>query len=320
MASGNLTAVVFGGGGFIGRHFIRRLAKTGAVVRLPSRHVSRMGFLRTAGVVGQIVPEMMSSFDDAELAGAIAGADVVVNLIGILSENKKGAFERIHAELPGRIAREAAAAGVKRLVQVSALGAAADSASVYARSKAAGESLVREAFPEAVILRPSIVFGPEDQFFNRFAAMAGMSPALPLIGGGATRFQPVYVGDVADAIMAALARPDARGRIYELGGPLTYSFKELMELLLREIGAKRLLVPIPWGIAGMQAGVAERLPGKPLTRDQVELLKHDNVLSGSLPGLSDLGVQPTAAELILPTYLDRFRKGGRFGQGDRAYR
>jgi NADH dehydrogenase len=305
MASGNLTAVVFGGGGFIGRHLVRRLAKTGAVVRVPSRHVSRLGFLRTAGVVGQIVPEMIATFDDAELRAAIQGADYVINLIGILSEDRKGAFDRVHADLPGRIAAAASAAGVKRLVQVSALGVSADSASSYARSKAAGEAKVRAAFPAATILRPSIVFGPEDQFFNRFAAMAGMSPALPLIGGGMTRFQPVYVGDVADAIMAALTRSDAPGKIYELGGPVTYTFKALMELLLAEIGAKRLLVPIPWGIARMQGAFAENLPGKPLTRDQVALLKQDNVLS---------------VEVILPTYLDRFRKGGRFGQGNRAYR
>ncbi len=320
MASGNLTAVVFGGGGFIGRHLVSRLAKTGAVVRVPSRHVSRLGFLRTAGVVGQIVPEMMATFDDAELKGAIEGADYVINLIGILSEDRKGAFDRVHADLPGRIAAASSAAGVKRLVQVSALGVSADSASTYARSKAAGEAKVRAAFPLATILRPSIVFGPEDQFFNRFAAMAGMSPALPLIGGGMTRFQPVYVGDVADAIMAALSRPDAPGKIYELGGPVTYTFKALMELLLTEIGAKRLLVPIPWGIARMQGAFAEKLPGKPLTRDQVALLKQDNVLSGAAPGLAELGIQPTAVELILPTYLDRFRKGGRFGQGNRAYR
>jgi NADH dehydrogenase len=319
MARDNLTIVVFGGGGFIGRHLVRRLAKTGATIRVPSRHVSRLGFLRTAGVVGQIVPEMMSTFDNAELAGAIDGADQVVNLIGILTENRKGGFDRIHAELPARIAAVASAAGATRLVQVSAIGASADSASSYARSKAAGEAAVRERFPAATIIRPSIVFGPEDQFFNRFAAMAGMSPALPLIGGGTTRFQPVYVGDVADAIMAALNRPEAAGAVYELGGPTVYTFKELMELLLKEIGLKRLLVPIPWGIAQMQAGIAENVPGKPLTRDQVELLRHDNVVSGTLPGLTELGIQPTAAELILPTFLDRFRKGGRFSQGNRAY-
>ncbi len=319
MVTGNLTAVVFGGGGFIGRHLVRRLGKAGVTVRVPSRHVSRLGHLKTAGVVGQIVPEIIGAFDDAELAAAIDGADIVVNLIGILAPTRSDGFDRIHSSIPGRIAQAAAAAGVKRLIHVSALGADANSLSDYAKSKAAGEGAVRQAFPMATILRPSIVFGPEDKFFNRFAAMALLSPVLPLIGGGHTKFQPVYVGDVADAIMAAATRADAQGKIYELGGPATYSFRELMELLLAEIGIKRLLVPVPWGVARFQAGIAEMIPGKPLTRDQVELLKHDNVLSGTAPGLSQLGIQPTAAELILPTFLDRFRKGGRLGQQGRAY-
>jgi NADH dehydrogenase len=319
VVTGNLTAVVFGGGGFIGRHLVRRLGKAGVTVRVPSRHVSRLGHLKTAGVVAQIVPEIIGAFDDAELAAAIDGADIVVNLIGILAPTRGDGFDRIHSSIPGRIAQAAAAAGVKRLIHVSALGADANSLSDYAKSKAAGEGAVRQAFPMATILRPSIVFGPEDKFFNRFAAMALLSPVLPLIGGGHTKFQPVYVGDVADAIMAAATRADAQGKIYELGGPATYSFRELMELLLAEIGIKRLLVPVPWGVARFQAGIAEMIPGKPLTRDQVELLKHDNVLSGTAPGLSQLGIQPTAAELILPTFLDRFRKGGRLGQQGRAY-
>jgi uncharacterized protein YbjT (DUF2867 family) len=314
MVADNLTAVVFGGGGFIGRHLVRRLGKAGMTVRIPSRHVSRLGALRTAGVVGQIVPEIVGSFDEAELAATIQGADIVVNLIGILAESRANSFTRLHATVPGLIARACATAGVKRLIHVSALGADAHSKSAYATSKAAGEAAVLEAFPKATILRPSIIFGPEDKFFNRFAAMALLSPVLPLIGGGHTKFQPVYVGDVADAIMAAATRPDAQGKIYELGGPSTYSFKELMELLLAEMGVRRFLAPLPWGLSSFQARIAEWIPGKPLTRDQVELLKQDNVLSGAAPGLADLGIQPTAAELILPTYLDRFRKGGRMSQ------
>lgn len=307
-------AVVFGGGGFIGRHLVRRLAKQGAVVRVPSRHVSRLGFLRTAGMVGQIVPEMIDVYDDVELAAAIEGADVVVNLIGILAESGRATFETVHSTLPGRIAAAAAKAGVSRLVQVSAIGASEHSASAYARSKAAGEAATLAAFPNATIVRPSIVFGPEDQFFNRFASMSSISPVLPLIGGGETRFQPVYVGDVADGIMAILNRPESEGRIYEFGGPGTYSFRDLMAMMLKEIGANRLLAPIPWGLASFQAGLLEKLPIKMLTRDQVELLKVDNVASGGLPGLADLGITPTAVEVILPTYLDRFRRGGRFGQ------
>jgi len=313
MATGSMTAVVFGGGGFIGRHLVRRLGKAGAIVRVPSRHPTRLGYLRTAGVVGQIVPELVGPFDDEELAATIQGADVVINLIGILAEGGANSFDRIHAMLPGRIAAAAAAAGVKRLVHVSAIGADAHSASAYARTKAAGEEAVRAAFPQATIVRPSIVFGPEDKFFNRFAGMALMSPVLPLIGGGDTKFQPVYVGDVADGIMAVLKTPESAGKTYEFGGPETYSFKQLMELMLAEIGIKRLLVSLPWGLARFQAGFAQHLPGAPLTPDQVELLKHDNVLSGTAPGLTDLGIQPAAPELMLPTFLDRFRKGGRTG-------
>jgi NADH dehydrogenase len=318
MAFGTRTATIFGGGGFIGRHLVKRLAAGGTVVRVPSRHVSRLGYLRTTGMVGQIVPEIVDVAVDLELEGAMRGSDVVVNLIGILAERRPGDFDRIHRELAERIANIAGAAGVKRLVHVSALGAAVDGLSAYARSKAAGERAVSAVFPQATILRPSIVFGPEDGFFNRFAAMARISPVLPLIGGGRTRFQPVYVGDVADAAMAALDRADAPGRTYELGGPGIYSFRALMELMLAEIDRKRALVTVPWGLARLQGSLLERLPAPPLTRDQVESLKTDNVLSGELAGLDALGVTPTAAELILPTYLDRFRAGGRFNVRGRA--
>jgi uncharacterized protein YbjT (DUF2867 family) len=313
MAIGYVRAVVFGGGGFIGRHLVRRLSNSGAVVSVPSRHVSRLGHLRTAGVVGQVVPEIMSTFDDDELAAAITGCDVVINLIGILAESRRDSFERLHAALPGRVAAVAAAVGAKRLIHVSALGADAHSPSAYARSKAAGEAAVLDAFPRATIIRPSIVFGPEDQFFNRFAGMSMISPALPLIGGGHTRFQPVYVGDVGRGIMAAMLDPATAGKLYEFGGPRIYSFRDLMETMLSQIGAKRLLVPVPWGLAHVIARFAQLLPGAPLTPEQVELLKHDNVMSPSALGLADLGILPTAPELILPTYMDRFRKGGRTG-------
>jgi NADH dehydrogenase len=313
MTFGSMTAVVFGGGGFIGRHLVRRLGKAGMVVRVPSRHPTRLSYLRTAGVVGQIVPELVGPLDNEELAATIRGADIVINLIGILTESGNSKFDGIHAKLAGRIATAAAAAGVKQLVHVSAIGADEHGAAAYARTKAAGEAAVRAAFPKATIVRPSIVFGPEDKFFNRFAGMALMSPVLPLIGGGLTRFQPVYVGDVADGIMAVLKTPGAAGKTYEFGGPKTYSFRELMELMLAEIGISRLLAPLPWGLASFQAKFMQHLPGAPLTPDQVELLKHDNVLSGTAPSLTDLGIQPAAPELILPTFLDRFRKGGRTG-------
>ena len=318
MAIGDKTAAVFGGGGFIGRHLVRRLARNGTVIRVPTRHAARVKVLRTAGVVGQIVPEMIDVFDDAELAAAIQGADLVVNLIGILYQTRKDSFVKVHEELPGRIARLSADLGVKRLVHVSALGASLDSRSVYACTKAAGEAAVRAVFPQATILRPATVFGPEDDFFNRFAAMSLMSPALPLVGGE-TRFQPVYVGDVADAIMASLERADAPGRTYELGGPAALTFRQLMQKLMAATGRHRLLVPVPWGVAHLLGSIGEWSPGAPpLTRDQVELLKQDNVLSGQAPGLSDLGIRATALDVILPTYLDRFRPGGRFSKESRV--
>jgi NADH dehydrogenase len=216
------------------------------------------------------------------------------------------------------MARAAAAAGIKHFVQVSAIGADAGSPSAYARSKAAGEAAVRAALPAAVILRPSIVFGPEDGFFNRFAALAQFLPALPLIGGGHTRFQPVYVGDVADAIMAALDNPASAGQTYELGGPRAYSFKELMTLMLAEIHRERMLVPVPFFVASLQAMVLERLPAPLLTRDQVKLLQRDTVVTPGAPGLRELGIAPSAVEAIIPTYLDRFRPGGRFSPAPRT--
>jgi uncharacterized protein YbjT (DUF2867 family) len=303
---------VFGGSGFIGRHLIKRLAKTGAIITVATRRPEGAKFLKSMGDVGQIVPIAVDIFNDADIATAVAGADAVVNLIGILAEGGKQRFKTVQGDAPGRIARAAADAGVKHFVQVSAIGADAQSPSAYASSKATGEAGVREAFPKAVILRPSIVFGPEDQFFNRFAAMAQIAPALPLIGGGLTKFQPVYVGDVAEAIMAALLNGDAAGKTYELGGPRVYSFKELLELILSLIKRKRPLITLPWGLATLQASVLELLPGAPLTRDQVTLLKRDNVVQAGALTLADLSIPATAVELIVPSYLDRFRLGGRF--------
>ncbi|MBI1207907.1 MAG: sugar nucleotide-binding protein [Azospirillum sp.] len=306
----NKIVTVFGGSGLIGRHLMGRLARTGALIRVASRHPSRAGFLKTAGSVGQIVPVVVDLTDDGSVARAVDGASQVINLVGILYESGRSTFQTVQAEAPGRIARAAKAVGAERLVHISAIGADPGSSAVYARTKAAGELAVRTEFPNATILRPSIVFGPDDNFFNQFAWMAKMAPALPLIGGGHTRFQPVYVGDVADAIMAALREPAAASRTYELGGPRVYTFKELMELLLAEIGRKRLLVPVPWSVAMLKAMVLEKLPHPLLTRDQVELLKTDNVVGRDALGLKDLGVSPTTAELILPTYLSRFRPGG----------
>ena len=245
----------------------------------------------------------------AAVAEAVHGARAVINLVGILTEQRPGDFQRIHADGAGRIAQAAEAAGVRQLVHVSAIGADPASPSLYARSKAAGEAAVRAAFPAATILRPSIVFGPEDDFFNRFGAMAQISPALPVIHG-ATRFQPVYVGDVADAILASLARPDAGGQTYELGGPKIWSFRDLLAYILQQTGRKRFLVTIPNCVAKVQAAVLERLPGKLLTQDQLVQLGRDNVVADSAAGLAALGVTPVPLELVVPAYLARFRPDG----------
>ena len=312
-----MRATVFGASGFIGRYVVRRLAAEGAQVVAAVRHPDAALFLKPMGNVGQITPVRAPVTDERAAAAAIAGSDVVVNLVGILYEHGRQTFDAVHRDGAGRVARLAAAAGAARLVHVSAIGADVAAPALYAQSKARGEEAVRREFPGATILRPSIVFGPEDDFFNRFAAMAKLSPALPLIGGGATRFQPVYVGDVADAVAAALADPATAGRTYELGGPTVYSFADLMRLMLEQTGRHRLLVPVPFGLARLKAWFLEKLPVPPLTRDQVLMLERDNVVGGA-PGLADLGIRPTAAETVLPTYLDRYRKGNLFPQ--RNYR
>jgi uncharacterized protein YbjT (DUF2867 family) len=306
----NRRVCVVGGSGFIGRYVVKRLAARGAVVSVVSRHASEAQFLKPMGDVGQIALIDADLADEAALAAALEGASAVVSSVGILYERGRQRFRLLHADGPARLARLAAAAGARHFVHVSALSADARAASAYARSKAEGEAAVKAAFPAATVLRPSLVFGPEDDFFNRFGAMARMAPALPLVGGGGTRFQPVYVGDVADAVMAALERPEAAGKTYELGGPAVLSFRELMELLLAEIGRRRLLVPMPFGLAGLAAFFMEFMPKPMLTRDQVQLLQRDSVVTPSASGLTDLGITPTALELVLPTYLNRFRRAG----------
>lgn len=305
-------ATVFGGSGFLGRYVVKRLARQGWVVRVAVRNPQSALFLQPLGDVGQIVRLPVALQDETAVRKAVEGADAVFNLVGILYEKGRQTFDAVHHQGARRIAEAAAGAGVRQLVHVSAVGADPKSPSAYARSKAQGEQAVREAFPEAAILRPSLVVGPEDDFFNRFAVLARLSPALPLIGGGHTRFQPAYVGDVADAVMAAVAEPERAGRTYELGGPHVYTFKELMQLLLKEIRRKRLLVPVPFTLAEAEATLLEMLPVPPLTRDQVILLRIDNVVSGKYPGFADLEIDPHAIEVILPSYLHVYRPGGRF--------
>lgn len=301
---------VFGGSGFIGRYLVQRLAGRGWVVRVAVRRPQAALFLKPLGDVGQIVPIAASLLREDTVAAAVDGAACVVNLVGILYESRRQTFAAIHAEGARRVAAAAKEAGAERLVQVSALGADARSSSAYARSKAAGEQAAMAAFPGVTIVRPGIVFGPEDEFFNRFASMARVLPALPLIGGGRTRFQPVFVGDVADAVMAILEKPETRGRTYELGGPRVYTFRELMVLLLREIGRRRLLLPLPFWVAKLQALILERLPIPPLTVDQVRLLEHDNIVQPGALGCADLGIEPKSAEVMIPAYLDRHRRRG----------
>jgi uncharacterized protein YbjT (DUF2867 family) len=302
-------ATVFGGSGFIGRYIVKRLAHTGFVVRVAVRDPERALFLKPMGAVGQVVPLYASLTNEPTVHRAVEGADLVVNTVGILSERRSGDFQRIHAEGAGLVARLAASAGVARLVHISAIGADPNAASRYAATKGIGEAMLREAFAAATILRPSLVFGPEDALFNRFAGMARLMPIMPVVCGD-TRFQPVYVGDLADAVMAASARQDAIGVVYELGGPRVWQFRELLAYILKETGRKRRLVDIPIGLARLQARFMELVPGKPLTRDQLLMLQQDNVAAADMPGLHELGIVPTPVELVVPSYLRRFRPGG----------
>lgn len=299
--------VVFGGSGFIGRYLVKRLAAAGHPVRVACRDVERAKFLKPMGAVGQISPMLTNVRFPASVAAACEGMDWVVNLVGILYQSGAQHFDSVQAEGADTIAKAAAAAGASRLVHVSAIGADPDSDSLYAQSKAAGEAAVKAAFPAATVIRPSVVFGPEDDFFNRFANLARCSPVLPLIGGGHTKMQPVYVGDVADAICTALEDDACAGETYELGGPRTLSMKEIMEYTLVEAGMKRLLLPLPSAIAAVQASLLELLPKPPLTRDQLKLLAQDNVVSEGANGLADLGITPTPVEAVVPRYLGRFR-------------
>ena len=316
-------AVVFGGSGFIGRNVVRELARRGWRVRVGVRRPHQSQFLRPMGAVGQIQLSQVNIRHRPSIAEALKGADAVVNLVGVLFQDGANGFAAVQSAGAASIAQLSAEAGIKNLVHLSAIGADAEGDSIYARTKGEGEKAVLDAVPSATILRPSIVFGPEDGFFNRFATMATLTPftPLPLIGGGKTQFQPVYVDDVADAVCAALEQSDAKGRILELGGPGIYTFRELMEIMLREIGRKRLLAPLPAPVASL-IGFFGQLAGKlpfvepVLTQDQAKLAMIDNVVNtdGSVGTLADLGIEPQALEAILPTYMEPFRKYGQFAE------
>ena len=304
-----MLVTVFGGGGFIGRHIVQRLAAAGHSIRIAGRDTERAARLCTMGGVGQITPVAASVTDEASCVRAIAGSDLVINLVGILFESRAGDFQRIQAEGAGRVARLAAAAGAKQFLHLSAIGADAASPSLYAQTKAAGETAVLAAFPGAIILRPSVVFGPDDQFFNRFAGLAAMLPFMPVVAGD-TRFQPVYVGDVADAALAALADPAAPGKVFELGGPRVMSMRQVLRYILDVTGRQRPMIALPEGFVRLQARLGELLPTPPLTRDQLILLGKDNVVSPNALGFQALGIEPKAVEAIVPGYLSRFRVGG----------
>ncbi len=314
-ANNDTLITVFGGSGFLGRHVVRALARQGYRIRPAVRRPDLAFHLQPMGRVGQIHPVQANLRYPASVEAAVRGADVVINLVGILFERGKQRFDTVQAVGAESVALAASAYGA-RMVHVSAIGADENSASAYARSKGMGEQLVLAARPDATVLRPSVVFGPEDDFFNRFGAMARMSPVLPLIGGGETKFQPVFVGDVAQAIVKAAGGRAKGGTIYELGGPEVRSFKQLMEYVLTVTERRRLLVPLPFGLAKLKAFFLQFMPTPLLTPDQVELLRADNVVSGSAIDegrtLAGLGIEPAALEAIVPSYLWRFRKTGQF--------
>jgi len=306
---------VFGGSGFVGGQVVRALAKAGHRVRVAVRNPNLAYRMRMLGDVGQIEVVQANVRNAPSVARAVEGAEAVVNLVGVLWESGRQKFQTLHVMGAKTVAEQAKAAGATRLVQISSIGADADSPSKYQRTKAEGEAAVRAAFPGAVVIRPSIVFGPEDKFFNKFGQMAALFPALPLIGGGETKFQPVYVGDVAAVVAKAVSNPAAEGLTYELGGPAVYSFKEILEFILRETGRNRLLAPLPWFAANFIGKVGDLSPiTPPLTSDQVESLKADNVANNGLPGLAEAGVIPTAVEAVVPSYLYRYRKGGQYAE------
>lgn len=304
---------IFGGSGFVGTQVIRALARTGCVIKIAGRVPEKANALKLSGAPGQIVPVFCNYSDPSSIAAAIKGSDYVVNCIGILFEKRKGGFHKAHVDIPALIAKACTKQGVKRFVHISALGV--DKAtSRYARTKREGEAAVHKAFPAATILRPSVMFGPDDNFFNMFAELARYMPVLPLIGGGTTKFQPVYVGDVAAAVVAALTLPTAPGQTYELGGPEVVTFREIYERLFFYTQRPRVLLPIPFPLAKLQAFFMEFLPRPLLTRDQVESLKTDNIVNDAAATFADLQIAPAAMQLIMADYLQHFCPDGRFDE------
>ena len=304
---------IFGAGGFIGKHLIRNLTKLGYRIKIATRYPYLKGYLKPLGNPGQIELFKTNIFNEEDVKNVLKNCDLAINLVGILYETRKQKFDHIHSHFPYLLSNLCNELGIKNLVHISALGVKEKHDSLYMKSKLEGEKNIQDTFKPSVILRPSVVFGPEDKFINTFASLAQFSPVLPLVGGGKTKFAPIYVGDLAKAIVKALELNNSEPKIYELGGPENYSFKELMEILLREIKKKRFLIPIPFGFAKFQSYFLQMLPNPLLTPDQVELLKHHNIVSGDYPTLDDLGITGTPIESILSKYIYRFREGGQFG-------
>ena len=304
---------LFGGSGFLGKHLMRQLTKLDYRVKVATRNPYLKGYLKPLGNPGQIELFKTNIFDPEDVKKVLKNSELVINLVGILYETRKQKFSQVHSQFPHILCNACNELGIKNLVHVSALGVRERHVSQYMQSKIQGEKNIQDVFKPSVILRPSLVFGPEDKFFNTFASLAQFSPVLPLIGGGKTKFAPIYVGDVAKAIVKALELNNSESKIYELGGPENYTFKELMQILLSEIKKKRFLISIPFGFAKFQSYFLQMMPNPLLTPDQVELLKHNNVVSGDYPTLKDLGITGTTIQNILPKYIYRFRSGGQFG-------
>ena len=304
---------IFGAGGFLGKHLMRELTKLDYRVKVATRNPYLKGYLKPLGSPGQIELFKTNIFDQESVKQVLKNCDLAINLVGILYETRKQKFNQIHSQFPHLLSNLCNELGTKNLIHVSALGVRERHTSQYMQSKLQGEKNIQDNFKPSVILRPSLVFGPEDKFFNTFASIAQFSPVLPLIGGGKTKFVPIYVGDVAKAVVKTLDLNNSEPEIYELGGPKNYSFKELMEILLIEIKKKRFLIPIPFGVAKFHSYFLQMMSNPLLTPDQVEMLKHNNIVSGDYPTLKDLGVSGTPIHSILPKYIYRFRTGGQFG-------
>ena len=303
----------FGLGGFLGKHLMRQLTKLDYRVKVATRNPYLKGYLKPLGNPGQIELFKTNIFNPEDVKQVLKNCDFVINLVGILYETRKQKFDQIHSQFPYLLSNLCNETGIKNLIHISALGVKEKHSSQYMQSKLQGEKNIQDTFKSSIILRPSVVFGPEDKFFNTFASLAQFFPVLPLVGGGKTKFAPIYVGDVAKAIVKVLQLNNLQPKIYELGGPKNYSFKELMVILLTEIKKKRFLVTIPFSFAKFQSYFLQMMPNPLLTPDQVELLKHNNVVSGDYSTLKDLGITGTSIQSILPKYIYRFRAGGQFG-------